>query len=195
MCIGWETFIQVPYWKAASTVALDVPDNTFKDSWNIFNPEKLWYPPHTHTHCCTPTHPKPLAFGLLRHLSCELKIHDPNPCWFLSSMLSTGFTLIHASLFGSLKEMKIAVLCSLALWFVADLFSTKCAPKGLFCFDLASEDLLWRLFRVFPLKKQKFGVPFAAQWLTNQTRIHEDAGSILGLTRWVKDPTLPWAVM
>ena len=38
------------------------------------------------------------------------------------------------------------------------------------------------------------GVPVVAQWVQNPTSIHEDEGSIPGLTQWIKDLVLPWAV-
>ena len=40
---------------------------------------------------------------------------------------------------------------------------------------------------IFIKKYVCVGVPIVAQWLTNPTSIHEDAGSIPGLPQCVKD--------
>ena len=40
-------------------------------------------------------------------------------------------------------------------------------------------------------RKKKGGIPFVDHQLMNPTRIHEDVGSIPGLTQWVKDLALP----
>ena len=40
-----------------------------------------------------------------------------------------------------------------------------------------------------------FGVPVLCQWLMTPTSIREGAGSVPGLTQWVKDLALLWAVV
>ena len=45
------------------------------------------------------------------------------------------------------------------------------------------------LGKTYPLKKYT-RIPFVAHQLMNLTRIHEDVGSLPGLTQWVEDLAL-----
>ena len=50
------------------------------------------------------------------------------------------------------------------------------------------------LFKGLLYKKRRSGIPIVAQRVKNPASIHDDAGSIPGLTQWVKDLALPCTV-
>ena len=55
--------------------------------------------------------------------------------------------------------------------------------------------LKWLPNHVYFSLKNTLGVSVVAHWVKNPTSIHKEASSISGLTQWVKDLMLPWAVV
>ena len=59
-----------------------------------------------------------------------------------------------------------------------------------YCMEQSLGIVLTSLIRQKQKKRAYPGVPVVAQWVTNPTSIHEDAGSIPGLAQWPKDRAL-----
>ena len=78
---------------------------------------------------------------------------------------------------------------------VQTLDSERCGFKSFLCYlELSVSGWASWSFGFLICKIRPPGVPFVAKGVKHPTSVHEDAGSIPGLTQWVKDLVL-WAVM
>ena len=145
-----------------------------------------------------------------------------NSCTFLHSQLAmyegSSFSILSPALtFLFKKNFKITSIlggCEVlshcdfgtSVWLTAWLLHIASTVAVACCdFDLHFPNLCWcwlsfhELIGYLSLEKclsnPLSGVLFVAQRLTNLTSIHEDMGSIPGLTHWVKDLASPWTVV
>ena len=100
-------------------------------------------------------------------------------------------TLLLAALFIIAKRQKQPKCLSAAKWLascgIIHIMEYYSAPKKEWSTDMLQHGRTSKTCQV--------GVPVMAQWLANLTSIHESKGLIPGLSQWVKDPSLLWAVV
>ena len=77
------------------------------------------------------------------------------------------------------------------LWELNKITEIKCLVASL-AHSKPSTNVCWYIIH---FKKISIESSYCGSEVTNPTSIHEDEGSIPGLIQWIKDLTLPWAVV